>query len=373
MQTIATAQAEYYRRPADERFPSFAALTQAAQHDRDHSKEFHYNLRDLKAHPSADGVTISSPNTPAGSQGTALTPWAFGQLARTVGAPTAYLRTLEPRLMAECLNYGLQHEAPGERAHILARKPNGQPAIIRACTSESYARVWDADIYARMARNFGDGVTSPTGSGQWMTPPAWPGSQPSGNYRGDRDSFVIRVDGGSIVSDPSARSDGQMYRALMVRNSEVGAASITIDLVLFRYVCGNHMLWGAILDRRFRRRHVGSGLDYKTVRELADLAYRYTQRAASDDENLIKTLIAHELAHTKEAVIDEARKIGLTKEQAEAAYAACERTESASPRSFWGFAQGLTRVSQESGHQDARLALDRIAAQVIARGAKVAA
>jgi hypothetical protein len=65
--------------------------------------------------------------------------------------------------------------------------------------------------------------------------------------------------------------------------------------------------------------------------------------------------------------------MGATKESATAAYDACERTESASPRSYWGAAQGMTRVSQESGFQDERYALDRIAAAILAKGRKLVA
>ncbi len=377
--TITTAAAEYARRPADERFPSLTALVQHAQQEKDCSAEKTYNLKDLRAKVADTHNTPTFGATPeqarvvlASPKGIAnFTHYSFGQLARTIGAPAAYLRTLPPSIAADAINFGLDAAPYGTAANLLIRaNGDGKPPIIRAATSETYGRIWDANLYGELNRHFGDGLKSAGGS--WQQPPTWSG-EPAGQYRGDRDSFVIRIDGGSIVTDPSAQgggSNGGMYRGLMVRNSEVGHCSITVECVLYRYICGNHMLWGAIMDRTFRRRHVGSKITRDTMRELNDLAWKFNQRSARQDEQIIKSLIDHQIATTKEAVIDELKKMGATKQQATDAYATCEATEQASPRSWWGIAQGLTRVSQESGYQDDRLQLDQLAAAVIAKGAK---
>ena len=381
---IATAQREYYRRPADERFATLQDLITSAQYDKDHSVERTYNLKDLRA-VAADAAQVPDQITVHYAQPTiqlespkgraSFTHYSFGQLARTIGAPASYLRTLPPAIAADAINYGLQDAVPvGTTANLLI-KANGGTPIVRAATSDTYGRVWDANLYGELNRYFGDGSSSRGGS--WITPPTWDGTA-AGNYRGDRDSFVIRVDGGSIVADPTltdrrtnegGSNAGAMFRGLLVRNSEVGHCSITVECILFRYICGNHMLWGAIMDRQFKRRHVGQKITRDTMSELSTLAYKFNQRTASQDEQIIKGLIAHEIAHTQEAVIDELRKMGATKEQATDAYATCETKEAASPRSFWGLAQGLTRNSQESGYQDDRLALDQLAAAVLKKGA----
>lgn len=364
-------------------------MLEAAAADKAHSAERTYNLQDLRAvavdvpaidtanpHPSATtgGIELQSPRGRA-----PLTHWAFGQLARTVGAPASYLRDLPPDLAANCLNFGLQDAAPGTSANLLVRGANGAPPMIRACTSESYGRVFDADLYGAIARTIADRDAS------WSLPPTWTG-EPAGAYRGDRDSFLILTNGGSIVTDPTLRNGsvrqtstdgstdaGAMFRGLLVRNSEVGASSIVIETILYRYICGNHMLWGAVIDKAFRRRHVGSNVTRDTMREIGRIAYQWTHAAAGRDEAIIKLLIDHEIAHTQEAVIDELRALGCTAEQAGQAYARCEQTEAVSPRSFWGAAQGLTRLSQDSQYQDDRYQLDKLAGLVLARGAKLVA
>lgn len=361
-----TAAREYASRPADQRFASVADLVSSAQHERELSKEVVYNLRDLRAVDRSGDLMIQSPKGAA-----KFSHWSFGQMCRMLGAPASYLRDLPTSIAADCLNHGLHDAAPhGATASLLVRAANGSPdPLIRACTSESYGRVWDAELYSSLTN------TIMSKDDRWQLPPSWDGGN-AGAYRGDRDSFVIVTNGGSIVNDPSARggsSGGEMYRGIMIRNSEVGASSVVIETVLFRFICGNHILWGAAIDKRFRRRHVGKSVTRDVIREIGKIAYQFTQQSAARDEAIIKMLIDREIAHTKEAVLDELRGFGATKEQAEAAYAACEIEETVSPRTYWGAVQGLTRASQATAFQDERYALDKLAAQVLARGARLVA
>ena len=68
-------------------------------------------------------------------------------------------------------------------------------------------------------------------------------------------------------------------------------------------------------------------------------------------------------------MIDELCRLGYTKQQAADAYDTAETVETQlNPRSFWGIAAGTTRISQDSGHQDDRLALDALAAAVLKKG-----
>lgn len=379
---ITTAMHEYASRPADERYPDLKALIAAAEYDRDHSQERGFNLRDLAAeavplagvdpaalrtNPGAGRIQLINRATDRRAE---FTHWSFGQLARTIGAPAGYLRALPPALAAESMTYGLRDadHTVGKRATVLLRANGGTP-IVRAATSDTYGRVWDAELYGTLARYFGDGSRS--SQGEWQTPPTWDG-KPAGQYRGDRDSFVIRIDGGSIVGDPrgwGGDGNGRLNRGIMVRNSEVGACSITVECILFDFVCGNHILWGAVVDRTFRRRHVGSQITRKTIGEILTIARRYNDRTASQDEAIIRSLVEHEIAGTREAVVDELRKLGYTKDAAERAYATCEAADPGlNPRSYWGIAAGTTRASQESGYQDDRLALDQLAAAVLKRG-----
>ena len=392
--TITTAQTEYYQRPKDERFPSLDALVTFSQARKAASREISYNLRDLAIVPDplatddqrfAGAIAIQSPKGLA-----ALTPWSHSQICRMVGAPAGYLRTLPAANAASDLNHGISQAPTGTTAVILAERSeltrqahaaafgaavrpfvNGsyqEHAIsARSITSDTYGRLWDADLLTP--------ISATLGSHGWSLPPTWDG-EPAGAYAGDRDSFLILVDGGSIVTDPSLtgpRQDGRMYRGIMLRNSEVGAAAVSITTILYQYICGNHCLWGAVVDRAFRRRHVGTRVLRDVLREIGTIARQWINRPASADEQIIRQLITLELAHTREAVIDELRKMGATEQAAKDAYATCEREFSASPRSYWGIHQGLTQTSQADGYQDARMIQDQIAAKVLAKGARLVA
>lgn len=374
---ISTAQAEYYKRPADERFPSVEALATHAQHEKELSAEVTYNAKDLRVVDVDGRAMLQSPRTIG-----KFTHWSFSQLCRSVGAPAGYLRTLPAENIAKDLNWGLKNTPPASDLKMLVRRPNGEPQpTIRACTTETYGRLWDADYLNAIRRELMQHDDS------WQLPPTWDG-KPAGANRGDRDSFLILTNGGSIVTDPTlslpgtgarqaalgkpasdAPSDG-MYRGILIRNSEVGACSVTIDTILYRYICGNHMIWGAIYDKRFKRRHVGKNVTREVIREISRIAMNWARQTPERDYQIIKSLVDHELAHTKEAVIDELRALGCSIEDATNAYDSAERFESASPRSFWGIAQGLTRISQETEYQDDRYILDQLAAKVLAKGAK---
>lgn len=366
MNTINTAHTQYCNRPQDERFPSLEALIAHATEEKRLAVERPYNLKDLRAVAVGEGLVLESPRGQAG-----LSNWAWGQLNRTIGAPAGYVGSLSPELAARCVNEGIDKTPAGTTVNLLVRGQNGQPPMIRACTSETYGRVWEADLYSEANRLVFSGQSN---GRDWKLPTAWDG-KPAGAYLNDRNSFVIMIDGGSIVTDPSARfgSDGQMYRGIMIRNSEVGASGIVIECVLFRFICGNLMLWGATIDRAFRRRHVGKHVLREVIRELATIARRWTDRPASQDEHIIRALIDRQLASTDKGLIDELRAIGATKEQAESALARVRDTESVNPLSYWGIAQGLTRESQNAEHREDRYELDKLAGLVLARGAKLVA
>lgn len=363
---IGTAFSQYANRPADERFPSLDALIAASEAERRASAEKTYAIKDLRAVVDGSSVALESPRGVAH-----LSHWAFGQFARTVGAPAGYLRELPAELAAANVNHGIS--VTQADVNLLVKAPNGNPVpVIRAATSQTYGRVWDHELYTAARDQI---FAHDTKNGQWVLPPTWNG-EPAGAYRGDRDSFLIQVDGGSIVDNPSNAkenrgTDGRpMFRGVMIGNSEVGNGSVWIDCVLFDFVCGNHNLWGAVIDKRFRRRHVGSKVLRDTIRQIATIAREWTNHSAERDAAIVKSLCDNEIAATKEALIAELRELGATKEQAEQAYDRCEQTESVSPRSFWGIASGLTRVSQDSGFQDERLSLDQLASKIMAIGAR---
>ena len=98
---------------------------------------------------------------------------------------------------------------------------------------------------------------------------------PSGAYLGDRDMFLFLVDGNRDLDDPTDTSHAGLFRGFVLRNSDVGAAALTLDVFLFRAICGNYIIWGFSTSsasgadtwaRRFRTR----GRPLESVRAALD-------------------------------------------------------------------------------------------------------
>jgi hypothetical protein len=156
-----------------------------------------------------------------------------------------------------------------------------------------------------------------------------------------------------------------MFRGFILRNSDVGAAALTLDLFLFRACCANHVLWGFSHVAGFRRRHVGASIheawtdSLRSVRDALDANL-------DDDRATLLRVTTQELGPTREDVLDAVTtRLDLSRKQAAEAYALAE-THEANPRSIWGYVQGLTRLSQRRPWQDARFGLDQAASRLIA-------
>lgn len=361
MLTSTSAQSQYFTRPADEKFKTLADIRANAETDRLNCLGKDMPLSNLKVVVHGAGVALQSKTTGTLAQ---LTHWAGSQLARYAGAPAAYLRTLPANLAADCLNYGLdaavKADDPKVQMYVRADRAAGT-FTARAITSPEYKRLHDVAVIDQLARLH---QARPT----LDLPPIWEGGK-GGAYRGDRDMFVIMTDGGSIVNDPTAMGgNGEMHRGIIVRNSEVGRAQLEMLTFYLRWICGNHMIGGFQMHGRTSRRHVGR--IHASFADMSRDAMRFFNQSAREDEDRIVQLARIELGKDRPEVVLAGRSLGLTAEQAESSYAAAEMHEQ-NPRSIWGYANGITRISQQETYQDDRFQLDMLAAKLLRR--KVAA
>jgi hypothetical protein len=228
-----TAHHEWANRPADERYSSVADLFTAARARRAQTVEYATDSRDLRVEATGpDRLQLVD----ATRQPIALTHWSFGQLASIGGAPAQYLRTLPAPIAADALNYGLARERrPAHQIYI----DRATPRTALALTSTKYVRVHHDQLAARVL----DLMASHP---EWHLPLAYKDGEwgaervPSGAYLGDRDMFLFLVDGNRDLEDPADRNGG-LFRGFILRNSDVGAAALSLDLFLYRFICGNHV------------------------------------------------------------------------------------------------------------------------------------
>src|SRR5205823_4963834 len=166
------------------------------------------------------------------------------------------------------------------------------------------------------------------------------------------------------LDDPTDRTDAGLFRGFMLRNSDVGAAALTLDLFLFRAVCANHLIWGFQHVAGFRRRHVGASIQEAWTTSLEGVCATLDADTAAD-RALLQRATTQELGPTPAAVLEAVvRRLDVSQKQAAEAYTLAETYEP-NPRSVWGYAQGLTRLSQRTPWQDGRFALDRAASRLI--------
>jgi hypothetical protein len=354
--TAYTAHREWATRPPDERYASVQALYEAARDRRDRIEERTIATGDFRTEAIApDALTFET-----SGRGAALTHWSFGQLATIAGAPPNYLRTLPASIAAEALNHGLHRQARGQHQLLIDRN---EPWTVHAVTSPRYVRVHHAELATRVLDLMAQHPA-------WHLPLGYKDGEygaervPSGAYLGDRDMFLFLADGNRDLDDPTDRTNAGLFRGFILRNSDVGAAALTLDLFLFRACCANHVIWGFHHVAGFRRRHVGASIQEAWTTSLDNVRVALDADTAIDRAMLLRAN-AQELGPTRDAVLDAVvQRLDLSQKHAAEAFTLAEQYES-NPRSIWGYVQGLTRLSQRTPWQDGRFALDRAASRLL--------
>lgn len=239
-QTLTIAHQQWASRPADERYQSLDALSEAVDKRQQMSREATVDMSDVSAAVFEDGIRVmlegSAPSEP--------TNWAFGQLASAVDFRVSELRKLSAATAVAVINERIQARLSdgGQSSIKIMRQLGDNDDLLRAITSPTYGRIFDSEVIGMVRR-----VVDQSG-GKFTNPLAYAHGKfgeepvPSGLYMDDRSVFIFMIDGGSIF-DAGPRA--QINRGFIVSNSEVGARSLTIMRFAFNQVCGNHFIFGA--------------------------------------------------------------------------------------------------------------------------------
>lgn len=353
-----SAHNQWAKRPADERFNGLGEMWRASKTYADTAQVRDVKWSELRVEASGDEMAlVGRAAIPA-----TLTNYAFGQLAARAFAPATYLRSLPATLAAQNLNHGLKMRTDGS-ARLLFHS-NGS-LVLRAATSDTYERVWNHEVIARLqdlatVHNLVPARQTFTWSGEILPHER---ERPAALYASDHDMFAFVMSPERSIEHPSKKGSA-MYRGIIVTNSEVGDASLGVQGFWFVDVCGNHIIWGVEDLIEVRLRHVGAirgkwGEVDARVRTYLDAGTNADQAAFSE---MTTRLIADE----KEDVLDLVFGKGVMSHvQATRAYDAVIDDVDGDPRSVWGFAQGVTRLSQ-GAYADERTMLDRAATKVLA-------
>lgn len=357
MSNDTTLNRQWISRPDDQRFLTMAELGASVRQRRVESWTTTPAIRDIGVHASNGEVNVTAYDPTEGKTRT-LTPtnFAFAQLAGYAGAPASYLRKLPADLAAINLQYGIDHNAIRDDALILGRT-NGHNEM-RALTSTSYGRIWDAEVVAMVDKINDDG--------RWEIPSAsYMSSNPKRAttlYASDRDVFVFLCD----PKNPIEVKGETLFRGFYTWNSEVGAATFGLSTFLYRYVCDNRIIWGQTDVKELRIRHTGGAPE-----RFAYEGQKYLRNYA--DESTAK--IAHTIEAAKGAKVpvnpgmDKGfeswlQSRGFTLTQARGAKESAIQEEGQA-ETVWDAVQGLTSYARTIPHTDERVKLEASAGRLL--------
>jgi len=352
------ANKQWATRPDDERFSSLQALYDACKGYADTARERNdVRVDSLRVeNVNGDVQLIGRGGLPA-----KLTHWAFGQLCARIGAPASYLRELPATLAAQNINHGLAakvQDAKDAIVNLLFHLNDG--LLLRALTSDKYARIWNWEIADRLLGLQAQG---------------WDAARPTIRvdldskgvrlplYASDHDMFAFVTHNERTINEPG-NPDG-LRRGLIVANSEVGASTLLALRFLYREMCGNHIIWGAENVVELKLRHVGTIRDRFSAWD-AEIR-KYLDSSVSDEEQMIAHAQRTIIAATKEEVLDAIfgkRIPGLTRKALTEGYELVQPADG-DAHTPWGIVQGLTRYSQSIPYADQRTELDRAAGKLL--------
>jgi hypothetical protein len=368
----ATVSKQWAKRPADERFLNLASLQAAVAKRREHSQEIRESLGELAVILNEDGddLRLALPGLDSPAE---MTHYSFGSLCSRVGAPAGFFRNSlahAPELAAECLNECITR---ADNEPIMPYVYRNGRTELRAATSPSYGRIYDADVVSAVARmnERDDNRWKVPGVLDWGTgiynPHVDVTQETTTLYASDRDIFLFMVDDLNPIKVGTLDNgnDDLMFRGFYVWNSETGNASFGMACMYLRAVCANRILWGVEQKKEITFRH-SQNAPGRFLREarpmLANFAQANTAAVVAGVEAAKAPVLPDE---RKDKIAWIMKHANVTQVRAVAALNAVEREEHRICRSVWDVAQGLTAVARRIPHQDQRVDLERAAKRIL--------
>ena len=361
---LTQANRQWASRPDDQRFTSMIDLTDFCESQKNISAQKVVSSRSLEFAPDendpVNGLHLIGPEG-----NLKPTNWGFGQIARHVGAPPAYLNTLPAFLAADNLNHGLKFGSEISDMQLLYTR--GNDPEFRAGTGANYGRIWNADIARAIKGKFGDGIT-----GDWTVPGEFGKAvtvdkRNTTLYASDRDMFIFLADETNRIEIPNRRDgkSGSLARGFFAWNSEVGNATFGLAKFYFDYVCQNRMVWGVDGFSEIKIRHTVSAPD-RYLEEVMPLLTSYSHESAMPIVDLIK--------NAQTLRVDDLKDFAASRFSAK--YKSAKFVDSLSRvhileenrpvETVFDVTTAMTAFARELPHADARVDLEREAGRIMA-------
>lgn len=208
-------------------------------------RDVSFNTRELAMAPE-DGALVVGRTERFG-----LREHAFAQLATKLQIPAHYLRRCEPELRAENVNRWLREQD----REVFLRLEGGE---VRAVLSPSYRPINHLDILRWLEQRLGNVAV---------------------RYELTEAYLDLQVVRDGPVNLP-AQSRDPLHRGVHLRNSEIGAARVSVSAMVYRTICLNGLIlgggqWG------YERRHIGKAELPEEVRGAFDKAFELSAQATT--------------------------------------------------------------------------------------------
>ena len=353
---VSAAQSQWFSRPADHKFASVEKLLTAVRSRRDRSTQTDLDLHDVKWAVREEGRIVAQLATGKRTQELTPTHYAFGQACSLAGAPASFFRDKlqdRPDLVVDALNHATQKRTTEGLKTLQVTPLQGGMDRLHAVTSQTYGRIWDADVVEAAQRIV-------EGNPSFYAPLDW-GREKRALFASDRDVFMFFIDGGSIVDGGGERD--QLHRGFFMWNSEVGAKTMGISTFLFRQVCGNFGIWGVQDVRVMKIRH-SSGGPARFVNEAVPALREYINMKASPIEAAVRKAKALELPKAEDEFTSYFLKRGFNRGEVSRAKEMADAEEGQS-HTLWDMYNGLTALARMKAYAEAKVDLETRAGKLL--------
>lgn len=369
MTNLLAASRNLATRPADEHFASFASLRAAASFDQRNARTVDTAGNSLRVVAEGDELKVTR-----GGAAFPMTHHGARALLRMAGAsPDFVFDRLTPQTAAVALSEALSRGSADDVRLLLGpvtdSEGNHTAPRLRAITSTSYCRVWDADVYAEIDRwliGAGFKPALPTLNTDAQRNNIMGNNKPC-LFRGDADSFAFFMH----EETREGAGDRPVRRGVFVKNSEVGRASLAPTRFLFDDFCANFIVWGAKAAKTLRIVHRGDNDAHLLRRFARELRHATPEIAQQELDVLRKAADVVFAKDTEEAAERLNVQFGLSQARSAEAIkrAAWAENRNLKPLTFAWAANGVTSLAKETTYADDLVELATIGGDIYLAGA----
>lgn len=363
---ITTLSKEWACRPLDQRFTSVSELSNTVTQRKDRSKELVVDVNDFNATGDFMSVVADGEEIPLYPSHA-----AFRQFCELLPAPADYVSKLPIEMQKQLLQHHIANSKNQSVKLLLSTNDKTELAQLRAITSPTYGRVWDADVIQALEWLLKiDPDWKVPGEFDWTTFKQNPFVETTkGNttlFASDRDVFAFMCKDHMPI-EVGKNTDGTTdvyFPGFYISNSETGHKGLSLSTMMLRGVCANRCLWGAEGVRSINIRHSKNApakfanASAATMKSLSEAEYMpfvrliteaRKQRLTKGQEEtkaLLKRLGFWQ--HETQRIID----IGIEEDQIE-------------PETAYDISNAITAFARRSPNNDKRLMIEAKARQVL--------